>query len=1257
MTTRNHHPSRARIPAWARCASLLLVLFSNPWSAFGGEVVVDNAEYRSIQEPLLSDPNKIQVEVGGSAFYSGAFTHAGSLWFMNCNLNTSIGGDPGTTENPEFWEPDEEILTSEHQRLSCLLSVPFSRCHANDQSVQYRGWVAAAIFNTGIGRGDIPGRKLLLRQTTCETLYSLGGDIEGLANGEFLTLSASAQRPDGLAQPIDDAMIFGNGAFAFFQQLPRGATYDVSLKATSPPDLSCSILGSSGTVLSDVDGINVRCTSGETHAVSGVVSNLAPGESVVLHLRLVLSGVGEVTDTLEVSENGPFTFDLEGQTGWSYDVSVLTHPLGQSCFVPLGGARLPMEPGDAVSVSCTEDPDGEGQSTVDDFFPDAPNPGMGGFLCDFWAPASYCDENFDLPWHVGGSGPRDLNCPTLVTNCVSRIGRIQNGTDEDGKPIYEFVEHIDCTAPGCTFGSSTVSPGVTLFGPQVGVISPRQHETVSGYAEVRLHASDADGVGTAAVFIDRQAIQLENVTVTGPPTDQVIVGYLPTDELLDGYHVLHAAVIDELPEFPVATGYGRSFRIDNQQAISPCAGSAPPTIAWDAPAAGSIVGGTVALSAIAQDDDGIARVELFADGVKIGQGTAPSSNGRSLFDWDTIGLQGSHTVRARAIDTCGLVASTGEIPVAIDNGLRVGQAANGALVPGGGTFVFPARSVDDLPISELFELCNDGLEPVSILAPESLVTGTGFHQIGDPPVAALAAGACTSFRVRFHTAHPDSYSGSVTIQQSGGAPYAFDLEGSALTGTQPEIRVELVATGETIPDGGSFTFPGTRLDALPISRLVAICNDGGSELMVNNPAALVSGSGFLEIGDPPASVVAPGACTTVRVRFHTATEGPHSGSLVIDNNDSNENPYEIDLAGIALPASAPSLVVRAVASGLELEPGDVFTFPATPYADLPTSRLFEVCNVGTADLLLTGAGTMVSGTGFQLLSAPTPQIVSGDCSPFRVRFHTAFAGSFSGTVSIRSNDPIVDPFSFVIEGEALQAPPPDIGVSMVATGTTLPNGSTFAFPDTYVADLPISRLLRVCNHGVGDLELHQPAGAVSGSGFQLLSAPDPVIVAGLCSDFRVRFHVAHSGAFGGSITLSSNDPDENPYVVDLAGTALPDLPPEIRVAQAATGMVLENGGSFAFPSTPAGQPISRLFEICNDGTGDLLIGNGGTLVSGGGFSQLSQPVDTILAGECTPFRVRFHHATPGSYSGAVLIDNNDDDEDPYVLTLEGTASF
>lgn len=112
--------------------------------------------------------------------------------------------------------------------------------------------------------------------------------------------------------------------------------------------------------------------------------------------------------------------------------------------------------------------------------------------------------------------------------------------------------------------------------------------------------------------------------------------------------------------------------------------------------------------------------------------------------------------------------------------------------------------------------------------------------------------------------------------------------------------------------------------------------------------------------------------------------------------------------------------------------------------------------------------------------------------------------------------------------------------------------------------------------------------------------------------------------------------------------------PEISVNQGST--FIPDGGTFAFPSTSPGVPVSLTFTIQNTAMAGLEISNTTSLVSGSScFTQTADPITPVYQGGNTTFSIRFNCAAAGSYSAQVTISSNDLDEDPYNFTVTGTV--
>jgi glucose/arabinose dehydrogenase/chitodextrinase len=101
-------------------------------------------------------------------------------------------------------------------------------------------------------------------------------------------------------------------------------------------------------------------------------------------------------------------------------------------------------------------------------------------------------------------------------------------------------------------------------------------------------------------------------------------------------------------------------------ATTPATDTSPPGASITAPAAGSVVSGSVTVSATATDNVGVAGVQFLLDGAALGSEdtTAPYS-----MTWDTTTVSnGVHTLQARARDTAGnLGTSSSSVTVTVNN--------------------------------------------------------------------------------------------------------------------------------------------------------------------------------------------------------------------------------------------------------------------------------------------------------------------------------------------------------------------------------------------------------------------------------------------------------------------------------------------------------------------------------------------------------------------------------------------------------------
>lgn len=164
------------------------------------------------------------------------------------------------------------------------------------------------------------------------------------------------------------------------------------------------------------------------------------------------------------------------------------------------------------------------------------------------------------------------------------------------------------------------------------------------------------------------------------------------------------------------------------------------------------------------------------------------------------------------------------------------------------------------------------------------------------------------------------------------------------------------------------------------------------------------------------SLTNPSAGSTVGTTHPTAV-------LTIQNDDVNPAP-DIDVQGKG---------VRIANGDTTPDSADDTNFGSVTVGSTVT-HTFTISNGGTADL--TGVAVTVSGSSaFAVTTAPaTTTVGAGTTTSFNLRFAPTVPGTVMATVSIASNDPDENPYTFVVAGTAAGQPNVRLFLPLVARG-------------------------------------------------------------------------------------------------------------------------------------------------------------------------------------------------------------------------------
>jgi len=548
------------------------------------------------------------------------------------------------------------------------------------------------------------------------------------------------------------------------------------------------------------------------------------------------------------------------------------------------------------------------------------------------------------------------------------------------------------------------------------------------------------------------------------------------------------------------------------------------------------------------------------------------------------------------------------------------------------------------------------------------VTGTdaAMFAITQPTANSIANGANTTFAITFNPSSIGAKTASITItnNDSDESSYVINLTGTSNTPLTPEINIQ--ENNVSYASNTSFNFGGV-VQGNSTLRIFTIQNLGTAALnLTGNPTVSVTGTdaAMFTITQPTANSIATGANITFVVTFNPSSIGTKSASLTITNNDSDESSYVINLTGTSnSPPLIPEIDIQENNISYAINANFNFGSVAQGFS---SERTFTIRNLGTSPLNLTGTPIIaLTGIDIGMFSVSQPSVTSlnsGANTTFTIIFNPASLGTKTATITIPNNDS--DESSYVINLTATGIlPAPEI--NLTESGTNIAANGNFNFGTVNLPGVTnIQRTFTIQNTGTASLSLTgSNIVEVTGTEFTVSQQPTQSEVgAGLSVDFVVTFTPPSLGDYSAVLKISNDDSDENPYFINIQGTANVIQAPEISIEEDKIEFVtgsLYNFGSVAANGTNS---IDKLFGIFNKGNSDLnLTGTPIVVISGTDASMfiITQPEISTIASQGLPvtFTIEFKpdNGSFGTKTATISISNNDSDENPYTINLTGNA--
>ena len=239
---------------------------------------------------------------------------------------------------------------------------------------------------------------------------------------------------------------------------------------------------------------------------------------------------------------------------------------------------------------------------------------------------------------------------------------------------------------------------------------------------------------------------------------------------------------------------------------------------------------------------------------------------------------------------------------------------------------------------------------------------------------------------------PFSHDHLVVVGPDGTVKFSRSGLGSSISAAEAEVNklldqipvpVPAISVQQTAVDFGTIDAGQTG------EQTITITNTGTADLEITGIKGEgdVSGLTF----DTTMFTLAPNGSQTVTVTFPSSTEGTFSGNITISSNDPDRATQTLSVSVIVQPPPVPAIAVQQTAVNF-----------GTIDAGQTGQQTITVTNTGTAPLEITGIESDVSGLTF---TPSTFTLAPNDSRTVTVTFPSSTEGTFSGNITISSNDP------------------------------------------------------------------------------------------------------------------------------------------------------------------------------------------------------------------------------------------------------------
>jgi photosystem II stability/assembly factor-like uncharacterized protein len=264
----------------------------------------------------------------------------------------------------------------------------------------------------------------------------------------------------------------------------------------------------------------------------------------------------------------------------------------------------------------------------------------------------------------------------------------------------------------------------------------------------------------------------------------------------------------------------------------------------------------------------------------------------------------------------GSATSSTNFTVTVPTQPEINIKQNNTNIASSGSYAFGNQDIGSASTSVTFTIENTGTGVLNLKGnPKIVISGVNANDFTvnqTATVAEIAAGATTTFTVTFSPITTGSKTAQLIISNNDNDenPYVINLIGTSIA---PEINVKVNTA--SIASAGQYAFGDQIIGITSAAVTFTIENTGTGVLnLTSSPKVIMSGANANEfiVNQPASTAVTSGATITFSVTFSPSTTSSKTAQLSIANNDSDENPYIINLTGTGTCSNPTKPIITQV---------------------------------------------------------------------------------------------------------------------------------------------------------------------------------------------------------------------------------------------------------------------------------------------------------------------------------------------------------